>query len=143
MGKLTRALLLFAAAAAAHGQWYGGGGKRYDKVSWGLCVGTSCAVAANITVPYIAVWKAKFEKCFVAAKTAPAGAALIFDVKLNGVSIFGGGPKLQLADGATTGSTTTFASTAVAEGGQITIDIVQVGSTTPGKDVSVVCRLGL
>lgn len=144
MGKLTRALLLLVAAAvAAQGQWFGGGGgKKYDRVSWGLCIGTPCAIGNNLTVPFISILKGKIDKCFVAAKFVPTGAALIFDVKVDGTSIFNAS-KFELPDGAATASITTIVNPATQEGSQITVDITQTGSTFAGRDVSLVCRIGL
>jgi len=137
-------VLFLLIAAPAPAQWFGGGGgKRYDRASWSLCVGTNCAAASDVTNSWIAVYKLKFEKCFAAAKTGPVGAALVFDIKVNGTSIFGAGSKLQIANGATSGTVATFAAAAVTEGSLVTLDITQVGTTTPGQAVSVSCRLGL
>jgi len=142
MRRALYAVLLLLATAIAQAQITPGRPRQFDKVSWGLCVAADCAVAANLTVPYIAVAKSRFLKCYAAAKTGPAGAALVFDIKVRGVSIFGAGAKLQIAAGATTGTTATFAAPTISQdGNQVTIDITQVGSTTPGKEVSIACRL--
>jgi hypothetical protein len=70
------------------------------------------------------------------AETAPTGAAMIVDIKKNGSTIFTVKP--QIADGATSGgSAATFAIASVANGDILTIDMSQVGSTEPGRDVTV------
>lgn len=144
ISRAAAALLLFAAIASA--QFFGGGGgAKISTVSWGLCVGSNCTTATTITVPWIAPAKAQFEKCFIAAGTGPVGAALIVDIHKAGTSIFSAG-RLQIADGSTAGNTAAFASTALktlAEGDLLTIDIDQTGTTTPGKNVFVTCRLAL
>jgi len=69
-------------------------------------------------------------------KTAPTGAALIVDINKNGTTIFSTRPRI--ADGATSGGgSAVFSSTTVVAGDIITIDIDQVGSTTPGKDLTI------
>ena len=112
-----------------------------DKVTWGLCVGAPCTTGTNLTVPWIATAALNFEKCFIASKTAPTGAALIVDILKNGTTAFTA-TKLQLAAGALTGTLSTFAAaSAMAEGDQLSINIDQVGSVIAGQDISVVCRL--
>jgi hypothetical protein len=81
-------------------------------------------------------------KCYIAAKTAPVGSDLIVDIQKNGVSVFGA-QKLVLPAGQIFGSTVSFTAPALAEGDTLTTVITQVGSTTPGKDVSVACKLAL
>lgn len=128
--------------------WYDGTNFRmpprsYDKASWGFCAATNCVAGDAVAIPYIAATASTINKCFIAAGTAPTGASLIVDVLKNGTSIFGGGTKLVLAAAATSGTQSTFATTALAEGDVLTATITQVGSTITGKDIGVVCRLGL
>jgi hypothetical protein len=110
-----------------------------DKVTWGLCIGSDCAVASNITANYIVTRSLALQKCYIAAKTAPTGAGLRVDVNRNGTSVFSSG--FTLAAGSTYTTTTTFATNALVEGDLLTVDIEQVGSTVPGKDVTLVCTL--
>jgi hypothetical protein len=71
--------------------------------------------------------------------TASSGAAVVADVKLNGTSIFGANPKPTIAAGQiTSGKLTALATTTVADGDRLTVDVVQVGSITPGKDLIVI-----
>ena len=76
----------------------------------------------------------------IIAKTAPTGQALIVDIKLNGTTIQSG-TKLQLADGATSGVSTTFSTTAVSVGDYFSIDVTQVGSGVAGSDVTVLLTI--
>ncbi|MEO3860111.1 collagen-like protein [Acrocarpospora sp. B8E8] len=70
--------------------------------------------------------------------TASTGSAVVVDVKLNSTSIFGGNPKPTIAAGSiTSGKLTALATTIVADGDRLTVDVTQVGSTTPGKDLTV------
>ncbi|WP_341914535.1 hypothetical protein [Ferrovibrio terrae] len=63
--------------------------------------------------------------------SAPAGAALIFDIELNGVTIFSVKP--QVAAGATAITAGTLSTTQGAAGDRIQFKVTQVGSTTPGS----------
>lgn len=112
----------------------------YDRVTWGLCANTNCTVATTITAPWVAVSALTIEKCYVQAGTAPTGSTLIVDINKSGTTIFSG-TKLQLTAGSTSGTQTVFGTTSLAEGDTLTIDIDQVGSTIPGKDLYVTCRL--
>lgn len=75
-------------------------------------------------------------KCAVGV--APVGAAIIVDVNKNGTSIYPTSAKPQIAAGSVVGAAAAPDTTAMAEGDYLTIDIDQVGSTTPGEDLVVV-----
>lgn len=71
-------------------------------------------------------------------KTAPTGAALIIDINVGGVSIWDSGVnRLQIAAGATAGSTTTIDNPGIVKGDLLKIDVDQVGSTVAGADLTV------
>ncbi len=75
-------------------------------------------------------------------KVAPAGAAIIGDIKVNGVSVFATANRPTIAAGQTnSGSVSAFQSTPVPAGAELTADIVQIGSTTPGADLT--CQIEL
>lgn len=141
---LTAAMLIALAIAtpAARTQSFFGGVRPYDKVSWGICTTGPCVVVSDLTVPYITLANLRFARCYAAAKTAPEGSALIFDILRNGTSIFGAS-KLQIAAGANTGQIATFANANLNEGDLVRVDILQIGSGTPGQNVSIACRLEL
>jgi len=69
--------------------------------------------------------------------TAPTGSSLIVDVNLNGTTIFTTqGDRPTIVDGGFT-DTSVPAVTSVVAGDYLTIDIDQVGSTTPGSNLTV------
>lgn len=69
---------------------------------------------------------------------APAGAAVIADVNLDGTTIFTDQAKRPtVASGAVSGPNSTPAVTAVPNGSYLTVDVDQVGSTTAGADLVV------
>ncbi|MFF4777622.1 hypothetical protein ACFY05_32825 [Microtetraspora fusca] len=71
--------------------------------------------------------------------TAPTGAAIVVDVRVSGTTIYsvpGNRPTIPAA-GNTSGKNTAFTTTTIPDGGWFTIDIVQVGSTVAGADLTV------
>lgn len=76
-----------------------------------------------------------------AVNTAPVGAAILADVNKNGTTIFttqANRPSIAAAGFASTTATPDV--TAFAAGDYMTVDIDQVGSTTPGNDLTVTIR---
>mgnify|MGYP001161939101 FL=1 len=70
--------------------------------------------------------------------TAPVGADLIVDVNISGVSIFTAGNRPTIPAGSnTSGAVTALAATTIPTGGYLTVDVDQVGSSTPGADLVV------
>lgn len=70
--------------------------------------------------------------------TAPAGASLIVDVNVDGVTIFGTqANRPAIAAGGNTNKTTGMTVTTIADGSYFTVDIDQVGSSTPGGNLTV------
>lgn len=103
-----------------------------------LALGEAITVGANKTNILIAPVDCIIQKVFAVAKTGPTGADLIFDINLNGSTIWSTqSNRLKIVAGGTTGNTTTFNTTAIAAGDQLTIDVDQVGSTIAGQDVTV------
>jgi hypothetical protein len=75
-------------------------------------------------------------------KTAPTDADLIFDINVNGTTIWSTqANRLTIAASATSGTQTTFNTTSVTDGQIITMDIDQVGSTIPGANATVLLEL--
>lgn len=73
--------------------------------------------------------------------SAPVGAAIKVDVNLNGTTIFTTqANRPTIADGATVGSEAAPDVTAVLAGQYLTVDVDQVGSSTPGSNLTVVVR---
>lgn len=72
--------------------------------------------------------------------TAPTGASLIVDVKVNGTSLWSVTPANRptiAAAAQTSGNVTTFDNATIANGSYVTVDVVQVGSTAAGSDLTV------
>lgn len=75
--------------------------------------------------------------------TAPAGAAVLVDVNLNGTTIFSTqANRPTIAAGSkTSGKATGFSTSVIPDGGAITVDIDQVGTTAAGSDLVVQIEL--
>lgn len=77
-------------------------------------------------------------KVFISVNTPPTGSALIVDVHKNGTTIFTTqANRPQIAVDQYTGQSTTIDVTAWAPGDYLTVEVDQVGSTTPGADLTV------
>lgn len=72
------------------------------------------------------------------ANTAPVGASLIFDINLNGTTIWSTqANRVTITASAQTGSQSSFNTTDLSENDVLTLDVDQVGSSTPGSDIVV------
>lgn len=78
-----------------------------------------------------AVWTFAAGRAEVA--TAPTGAGIIVAVKVNGSTAF----NITIPSGSTTSGLVSPTTYQVPIGGKVSLDITQVGSTTPGADLSV------
>jgi hypothetical protein len=108
----------------------------YYTVTWGVGIGAAATVASDVTPHYLVPFAGVPTGLTVAAKTAPTGADLIFDIWKNGTSIFSA--PVHLAAGATQTSTTAFASDVTfAVSDLLTFNVNQVGSTMAGQDLTV------
>lgn len=74
------------------------------------------------------------------AKTAPTGAAMIFDVNVAGTSLWNTtqANRPTIADGATSGTGTAFDTTTLSDGDVLTLDYDQVGSGAAGGQVTLI-----
>lgn len=75
--------------------------------------------------------------------TAPAGAAILVDVNKNGTTIFttqGNRPTVAAGAFASAAEVTNMDVTAFAAGDYMTVDVDQIGSSTPGSDLVVTVR---
>lgn len=81
-------------------------------------------------------------KAFGAVKTAPVGSSIIIDLNKNGSSIWNATPanRLTINAAATTGSQTSFDVTSLADEDLMIADVDQIGSSTPGADLSIYLR---
>lgn len=75
--------------------------------------------------------------------TAPVGADLVLDILSNGVSLYSTKPKF--VDGSqvlTAGTLTTgITGSPILSGTALTVDVVSIGTTTPGSNLGLVIRL--
>lgn len=101
--------------------------------------GTPVTVGNNKTNELVVECDGIISKAYVTAKTGPVGSNLIFDINLNGTSIWNSNQnnRISIADGQTYGAQTSFDTTAVSAGDLLSIDVDQVGSVTPGQEVTV------
>jgi hypothetical protein len=72
-------------------------------------------------------------------KTEPTGQAAIFDININGTSIWNSTPanRVQIAAGADNGTQTSFDTTTISDGDVLTIDTDQIGSGDEGETATV------
>ncbi len=80
-------------------------------------------------------------KAYANVKTAPTGADLLLDINKNGSTIWSTqGDRVKCAATASSGTQTSFDTTALAEGDLLTLDIDQVGSSVAGANLTVMLR---
>jgi hypothetical protein len=78
---------------------------------------------------------------FIAVNTAPTGDSIIVDVNKNGTTIFTTqANRPEIADGANSDTSGTPDVTALAKNDFLTSDVDQIGSTTPGQNLTVHVR---
>jgi hypothetical protein len=139
---MTHTLLLLAFIALscpAFAQFFGGGAAE-NRVTFVLCPGSPCTAGTDQSNRFIVTAKkAKWLKCYITAKVAPSGGPLIVDVRKNAVSIFGATKLVFPADGAGVYTQSVFSSLALAEGDLISVDLLTIGPSTSGQDVTAVC----
>ena len=101
-----------------------------------LSVGTDVS-----PLPIFAGGALTITEVYVYVKTAPVGASLIVDVNKNGTTIFTAqSNRPQISSGENSDTSGTPDVTGLAKNDKLTIDIDQVGSTTPGSDLVVLIR---
>jgi len=111
-------------------------------VTFALAIGTDATTGTNKTNQIIIPRAGTISKCWINAKTAPVGADLICDINKGGTTIWSTqANRIKLTAGNTSGSQTSFDVTSVVEGDLITIDIDQIGSSTAGKDITVILQI--
>lgn len=95
----------------------------------------------DIRVPIHANFTIKDVVCRV--RVAPTGSSIIVDVFKNGTSIFSVTPanRPEIANGALVGTSGVPDTTGLVSSDFFNIDIIQVGSTTPGTDLTCVTRM--
>ena len=130
---------------AAHKASHAGGGS--DKLKYArqalLYVSGDLAVGGNQSAEIVYRGPtATITRADGHIKTAPTDADLIFDINVNGTTIWSTqANRLTIAASATSGTQTSFNTTSVTDGQVITVDVDQVGSTIPGANATVLLEL--
>jgi hypothetical protein len=108
-----------------------------SNITFLLSVGTILTTGTNkarVIIPYAAT----IIKAYATSVIAPVGSDAIFDITKNGVTIWTTqANRLKIIDGNTYGQQSSFDTTSLVEGDVLSIDVDQVGSTTPGSNVTV------
>jgi len=74
--------------------------------------------------------------------TAPSGAAILIDINYNGATVYTTqANRVTIADGQKNATVSAAQVTTFASGGYLSVDIDQVGSSTPGSDLVLLMRL--
>jgi len=120
----------------------GTSGVGISNITFLLAVGTILTIGSNkarVIVPYVGI----ILKAYVSSGTGPQGSDAIFDIYKNGMSIWNITPsnRLKIVSGQTYGTQSSFDITSIVEGDILSIDVDQVGSTTPGGDISVQLKI--
>lgn len=105
--------------------------------------GANLAVNTDVTEGQIVLpYDVVFKKVTANARTGPTGKDAIFDINLNGTTIWATqANRITIADGKTSGSQTAFDTAGASAGDILSIDIDQIGSGTPGKGVTIVLSM--
>jgi hypothetical protein len=120
----------------------GGGGSAY--AVFVFTVPGDAAPGSNVAPSLVVPYSCTILKAYAYARTAPTGAALIFDVNKNATTIWTTqGNRLQIAAGSNSGTQTNFDVMGLVEGDRLDLDVDQIGSSTPGADITVELKVQL
>lgn len=109
---------------------------------WYLEGAVESGANASATLVLVSDGKIYGAQAYVST-VAAGGDGIQVDVLYNGTSIWAAtADQIILAPGSTSTAVTSFASTNVAAGGLLTIDLDKVGETTPGSNLTVMVEVG-
>lgn len=109
---------------------------------WYLEGAVESGANASATLVLVSDGKIYGAKAYVST-VAAGGDGIQVDILYNGSSIWSAtSDQVLLAPGSTSTSVASFATTNVAEGGLLTIDLDKVGETTPGGNLTVMVEVG-
>jgi len=92
--------------------------------------------------PWVAPRACTLGRTFVAMGDGPTGSAAVFDIRKNGTTIYTtSGNRASVADGSTDDESGDPDVTSMAKGDKLTVEVVSVGSTTPGTTATIVQEL--
>lgn len=111
------------------------------KPTFYVSVPSTLFIGSNQTPIIIVPQSMTIIKISAVVKTAPTGSTIILDINKNGSTIWSTqANRLTIADGSTSGSTTSINTTSLVEGDLLTVDLDQVGSNVSGADLTVSIR---
>jgi len=106
-----------------------------------FCVPGDLSVGTNVAPSLLADEAMTIDRVYIYARTAPVGASIIVDVNKNGTTIFTTqANRPEIADGSNEAESGTPDVTSLSKNDRLDVDIDQVGSTTPGADLTVMVR---
>lgn len=96
-------------------------------------------VGTNVGIQFTMPTAGTMVKAWAKIVTAPVGASILIDINLDGTSIWAStqANRLSIVSAATSGTQTAFDTTTFTAGQVLTLDIDQIGSTTPGAGLTV------
>jgi hypothetical protein len=99
------------------------------------------ATSTDLLPPIEIAQALTMTECLLNITTAPTGAAVIVNIKVNGTTVFSTKPQID-AGSTSGGGDAVFSTTALSDGDIITFAIDQVGSTVTGSNltIGIVCR---
>ena len=103
-------------------------------------IGGTLATGTNVSAEFSAAASYSIVGFNGRVKTAPTGSAIIIDIKKNGSTIYTTKPQINAGATADNGAEVLL-STTITSGDVLTMDITQVGSTTPGTNLTVALEL--
>jgi hypothetical protein len=115
------------------------------KSTWVLGAGVPVTVGTNKTAKAIMDQDRTLTKVYIYADIAPVGADLILDILFsadNGATftslwVINPGNRPTVIDGSNFGTVTTFDTPNLSAGDLLRVDVIQVGSTTQGQDITL------
>lgn len=110
-----------------------------------LALGVNASVGENKTNELIFPVNGIIIEVQAKAKTGPIGTDLVFDLNINGISIWNVNQnnRLKIEDGRNSGVQTLFDIIILNKNDILTIDIDQVGSIVPGKTITIILTIVL
>jgi len=111
-------------------------------ITFALAIGVDATTGVNKTNAIVIPRAGSITKCWINSKTGPVGADLIYDLNVDGVTIWSTqANRIKIASGATSGTQTVFNTVAVTEGQILTVDCDQTGVATKGKDITLILQI--
>jgi hypothetical protein len=99
-----------------------------------FCIQGNASVASKVIQVLMENTARTITRVQAYADTAPVGADLIIDININGTSIWASTPanRLKITAGSNSGNQTSFDTASIPANTRVSVDIDQVGSSTPG-----------